>query len=186
MKLLTSETHPIYVDWLPSSPGKVGMTIAPGKNAFRAVQGVWSRDLLTDLKRLVDVYETHVLVCLLEDFELEMMGIQNLVKEAENLGIEVHRQPICDNDVPRSMSDVRQLVELMTDRVRSGKNVVTHCRGGLGRAGTIVGCYLVFNGMSPDEAIDALHTYRNPNSPQTPEQEQFICDFASTVIDDGW
>ena len=41
----------------------------------------------------------------------------------------------------------------MRDRLRSGFDVLIHCRGGLGRAGTIVARLLVELGMRPDEAV---------------------------------
>ena len=36
---------------------------------------------------------------------------------------------------------------------RSGHNVVFHCKGGLGRAGTLCACTMVALGHAPQEAI---------------------------------
>jgi protein-tyrosine phosphatase len=58
---MTSETHPIRVDWLPTSGAlgaggaQVGLTFAPGKKAPSLLGGpTWRRDLLADLTRLRD------------------------------------------------------------------------------------------------------------------------------------
>lgn len=176
----TSVTDPIEVDFLPTPDlaGAVGMTIAPGKKTASLFGPPWRRDLATDLDRLVKVYGIDVLVCLVEDHELLGLGIPRLVAEAESRGMTVHRLPIRDVDVPDRMAPVRDLVATIADHARAGRSVVIHCRGGLGRAGTIAGCFLVDQGLTPDAAVETLHEVRSPNSPETYEQEDFIVRYA--------
>jgi protein-tyrosine phosphatase len=175
----TSVTHPIRVDFLPTPglPGRVGMTFAPGKKSDSAYGSPWDRDLATDLDRLVQHHGIHVLVCLLEDHELHRLQIPDLVPAAESRGLTVHRLPIPDGGVLPSTHSVRALVTTIANHARAGRSIAIHCRGGLGRAGTIAGCFLVDQGMTPDQAIDTLHEVRSHNSPETPQQEAFIARF---------
>jgi protein-tyrosine phosphatase len=175
----TSDTDPIRVDWLPNqaTPGKVGITIAPGKHsASRYSGGHWERDLDKDLRELAA--EAHVLVCLLEKQDLARLKIPNLVERAAAHGLEVISFPIRDVSVPPEHSSVHQLVTALRDRTLAGKNVVLHCEGGLGRSGVIAGCYLAVLGLKAAGILDILAKTRGSNCPETEEQRQFIRDFA--------
>ncbi len=176
-KVMTSETHPIRVDWLPQdSDGRLGLTFAPGKQAASTYgDGIWKRDLPKDLDRLAAHHRVDVLVCLVEDHELDRLRIPGLITEARKRGIEVVRLPIPDAGVPLDARPARDLVARIDSLVGEGKRVVVHCAGGLGRTGTIAGCWLVQRGLSPDAAIQLLHETRgSPHCPETSEQERFI------------
>ncbi len=60
------------------------------------------------------------------------------------------------------------------------RGVYVHCYGGVGRTGTVVGCYLVRHGRSAQEALDLIRTWRRHTtdawreSPETEEQTDFI------------
>ena len=178
----TSESSPIGVNWLPGDllaglTGKVGLTFAPGKHAYSKSGARWERDLPSDLDRLVNHHQAAVLVCLLEDHELDHLKIPNLVREAESRGLDVFRLPIPDGGVLPSLGPVKELIDQITLVARSGKNVVVHCAGGLGRTGTIAGCMLVEHGSTAAEAIETLHRVRSRNCPETSGQERFIAEY---------
>lgn len=180
-KTKTSTQSPIRVDGLPSPfAGTVGLTLAPGKHQYSQEGFKWQRDLSQDLDRLVSVFDTKVLICLLEDDELERLKIPNLVPEAERRGLEVHRLPIPDRGVLPDLAPVEAIVKVIVDAAAAGKSVVIHCAGGLGRAGTVGGCFLVETGMSGDEAVQTLHERRSPRSPETKAQKRFISAYART------
>ena len=40
-----------------------------------------------------------------------------------------------------------------------GKTVYIHCRGGVGRTGTVIGCWLVRHGRTGEEALDQIHKW---------------------------
>ena len=58
--------------------------------------------------------------------------------------------------------------ESIRNRLRLGFDVLLHCRGGLGRAGTIAARLLVELGVQPDDAIRACATPANGPSRTTP------------------
>jgi protein tyrosine/serine phosphatase len=175
----TSETDPILVDFLPDdevgTPGRLGMTFAPGMWA-RSVRGRWERDLATDLQALEEKHETNVLVSLMEDHEYHGYRIPELL-ERDRLGsIEILRFAIKDMDVPHEAESERfqAFAQDVVQRLVRGQNVVAHCRGGLGRTGTLVACVLIALGRhTADEAIAAVREARK-GTVQTREQEDFV------------
>ena len=54
-----------------------------------------------------------------------------------------------------------------------------HCGGGLGRTGTLLACYYVRRGLSPEEAIAWVRAGR-PGAVETPEQVATVAAFART------
>jgi protein-tyrosine phosphatase len=160
---MTSVTDPIRVDFLPRDktvlPGFLGMTFAPGMKA-RGQGGRWDRDLEADLRVLRDDYGTDTLVSVMEEHEYRGYGIPELFERDLIGGIEVLRFAIEDMNVPKEAeaTEYESLVRNAVDRMRQGKNVVVHCRGGLGRTGTVAACVLVALGRHAAE--DAIETVR--------------------------
>lgn len=174
----TSVSHPIYVDWLVEVPGRIGLTFAPGKHAASKYgSGTWARDLDADLDKLV-TDGMRVQVCLLEDHELTRLRIPGLVAAAEKRGVRLLRLPIPDGGVLVDVSPVRSLVKEIVAHASKGDDVVIHCMGGLGRAGTIGGCTLLALGKSHHEALAILREKRGVNCPETDGQRAFIRAFS--------
>lgn len=62
---------------------------------------------------------------------------------------------------------------------------MVHCRGGLGRTGTVAACVLVALGdHTAEEAICAVRAARR-GTVQTREQEDFVRRFGETLREDG-
>jgi protein-tyrosine phosphatase len=182
----TSETDPISVDFLPDdevgTPGWLGMTFAPGMWAG-SVRGRWERDLAADMRALEEEYETDILVSLMEKHEYRGYQIPELLERDKFGGIEILRFAIEDMGVPQEAESegFEAFVRDVVQRLGQGQNVVVHCRGGLGRTGTLAACVLVALGRySADEAIATVREARK-GTVQTREQEDFVCLFEETI-----
>ena len=168
-------TKALYVDFLDAQdtglPGRIGLTIAPGKKA----DGWWDRDLDTDLKRLRDDYSCDVLVSLMEDHEYRWLHIEDLFERAPSHGIAVLRFPINDGHPPHDgeMLQFLELIGQILEAARAGQTVVIHCRGGLGRTGTVAAACLVALGHAPAEAIERVRAART-GAVETREQERWV------------
>jgi len=182
MKVKTSATAPIYVDFLEAADtglaGHIGLTIAPGKKDGP----LWDRDLDTDLGRLRDEYKCDLLVSLMEPHEYEWLGIADLFERASAHDIDTSRFPIEDASVPspEEMPRFAELIAQVLAAARTGKTVVIHCRGGLGRSGTVAAACLVALGHSPAQAIERVRTVR-PGAVETFTQEQWVQAFADAL-----
>ena len=106
-----------------------------------------------------------------------------LVKLAARGGVRYRRFPVPDFGVPRSGEVMNAILDVLEDAVANGRTAYVHCFGGVGRTGTAVGCWLVRQGRSGDEALRVLAArygampksrHRKPRSPETPEQEAWI------------
>ena len=168
----TSLSHPLYVNEV--LPGQLGITFLPGKQATSAFGPPWARDLATDLDALRTAGTT-LLLSLVEEGELQAFHCPELVQEGAARGIRVLRSPIVDGAVP-SLASARELVDAALAELKAGGRVVVHCRGGLGRAGTVTACVLVGLGRTPSEALAEVRRAR-PGAVENAVQEAFLADF---------
>jgi protein-tyrosine phosphatase len=86
--------------------------------------------------------------------------------------------PIPDREVPASEGALFEMVERLDSALSSGKNVVIHCRQGVGRTGLVAACLLVSKGVAPDAAVQGLSAARGVTVPETVGQRQWIDHFA--------
>ncbi|KAJ8508071.1 hypothetical protein ONZ45_g2579 [Pleurotus djamor] len=104
--------------------------------------------------------------------------------------IEYHRFPIRDRSLPDSIDHMNQIFAVLRDNEKRGRVSAVHCRGGIGRTGLVVGCWLVQSGIAKD-GIEALNIIarewrtvekckRFPHSPETGPQFEFVRDFQRT------
>ena len=75
--------------------------------------------------------------------------------------------------------------------IKEGRPVYVHCWGGVGRTGTIAGCWLVRHGLSGDQALAEIARHwqlmekrdRYPRSPETEMQAYYVQRW--TALDSG-
>jgi protein-tyrosine phosphatase len=177
----TSESHPIGVDYFTAentgTRGQLGMTFAPGKAQSWGFSGAHDRNLTKDLERLHSVHGCTVLVPLIEDCELKSLDIPKLFDGLIAQGMGWIRFPYQDMRAPPSIHDTYELVKSILAYMRKGHNVVIHCKGGLGRTGTIAACVLLYLGYEEKDAIYLTRKTRK-GTIQNYEQEYFIHYFA--------
>jgi len=172
----TSEIDPIRIVSVTPGPsfGRVGITFCPGKKDPDGGFAHWDRDLATDLDAIYAWGATTV-ITLLEEHEFEMLNVPALGAEVRQRHMNWIHLPVRDLSVPNKTieQEWQNLSEGIRATLRSGFLVVFHCRGGLGRAGTMAARTLVELGFEPDQAIKVVRRVR-PGAVQTNEQEGFV------------
>jgi protein tyrosine/serine phosphatase len=87
-----------------------------------------------------------------------------------------------DGGVP-SQDLLAKIIATIRQEIAGGHPVYVHCWGGIGRTGTIVGCWLVEEGLSGEEALQRIAELRRNaadrswQSPETEEQRRCICEW---------
>ncbi|KAJ7695127.1 protein-tyrosine phosphatase-like protein [Mycena rosella] len=128
---------------------------------------------------------------LTEDGELSPYASQLLVRASllniDEKEIEYHRFPIRDRSLPESVEFTRKIMAVLRDNEERGRITAVHCRGGIGRTGMVIGCWLVESGYAKDgeEALEIIaREWRGvakcviyPHSPETGPQFEFVLNF---------
>jgi len=101
-----------------------------------------------------------------------------------NKQIEIYRFPIKDLSIPNE-SYMIEILNKMDELISKGEKVYVHCWGGVGRTGTVIGCYLVRHGFAePEKVIETINYLKRTtniahrSSPETEEQCQFVLNWS--------
>ncbi len=93
------------------------------------------------------------------------------------------RRSIPDQQLPRRAAQMRRIQDEIASALAAGRNVYIHCRAGIGRTGTVAGCFLVEQGRDGERALSELNTLWSeqcaraatwPAIPQTLAQANYI------------
>lgn len=103
---------------------------------------------------------------------------------ARNQRIEYYSFPIPDFGIP-TQQEMTHILDTLEATLHRGLRTYLHCWGGVGRTGTVVGCYLVRRGLTGEEALQDLQrrwqqvpkSRYHPRSPETEEQRRFVLNF---------
>ncbi len=100
---------------------------------------------------------------------------------AAGLGQEVlhQRMPIRDLDTP-TLAKMARILDTIDTALEANHIVYVHCFGGIGRTGTVIGCYLVRHGLNSEAALAEIARLRQGipdgwrRSPETEAQRQMV------------
>jgi hypothetical protein len=174
----TSQSDPLRIDEvaIDGISGLMGLTFCPGKIQKGALSGPWERDLKVDLEA-IRAWGAEAWVNLLARDEMARMGVGDMKEVVENsgAGIRYFHLPIEDTSVPdpkfeEQWEDAGREVR---DILVNGGKVLIHCKGGLGRSGTIAARLLVELGVEPDAAIRRVRQAR-PGAIENALQESHV------------
>lgn len=176
LSMRTSETHPLRIDAVgaPGIAGRIGITFCPGKKGESFTGPKWDRSMEADLELVRLWGATHV-VTLIEEFEFETLQVPELGNMVASKNMFWHHLPIVDGQPPdqRFLDAWPAIATSLVNALKSGQLILVHCRGGLGRAGTVASILLIELGVPPRDAIDQVRLAK-PGAIETNDQERFI------------
>lgn len=144
------------------------------------MSGYWDRDLSLDLDAICE-WGAAAVVTLVEKKELTLLRVEHLGEEVVRRKMLWFHLPIVDVSTPDEGFEEQWRVagNELRALLRSGRDVLVHCRGGLGRAGTIGARLLIESGMEPAAAINQVRAVR-PGAIETREQERYVLGICAT------
>ena len=151
----------------------------PGKLALAARPrgGDWLEDEIDGWERA----GISTVLSLLTPEEEKDLDVRNESRLTRAQGMKFISFPIPDRQVPGSQSEVAAVLEKLDGDLSSGKNVVVHCRQGIGRTGLIAASLLVTKGLNTEAAIGRVRTARGTGIPETTEQRNWIDQYAAVL-----
>ncbi|HEX9208554.1 MAG TPA: ADP-ribosylglycohydrolase family protein [Steroidobacteraceae bacterium] len=169
-------------DWALPRPVDESYWVVPGRLLAGAHPGSRSRaQAMERLRRFLDAGVT----CFIDLTEAaETAAYETLLPfEAPNgRRIEYLREPIPDHGVPSNRETMQRILALLDGSLDAGHVVYLHCRAGIGRSATAVGCWLAERSGSGAQALDELARYWQPAAqsrlfpsvPETEEQAEYV------------
>ena len=140
------------------------------------------------------------LINLMEEDEINYLGspfmpyqpLLERIASSRGLRVKCRRFPIRDLSIP-SIDQMSQILDSIDEALGAGQPVYVHCLGGIGRTGTVVGCYLLRHGLAgPENVLQHIAELRKDTpelyyrrSPETEEQRRFVLEWASVDRPDG-
>jgi ADP-ribosyl-[dinitrogen reductase] hydrolase len=190
----TSEDDQLRLDFVQTRlQGNIAITICPGKYQPGGLSANWHRNLDLDLQHISD-YDTEdgnpvsTIVTLIEDHEFVDLQVTELGRKAEEYGFTWIHLPIKDGWPPHQgwLKDWNDKKSQLIAALRKGEHVMIHCKGGLGRAGTVSALLLHEIGDPMIEAIDLVRDARSeqcidrwiPKGAQMSQQEWLLVNFS--------
>jgi hypothetical protein len=89
---------------------------------------------------------------------------------------------VVPDDPEAELARIARAAHVVVDKITAGDGVAVHCRGGRGRAGTVLGAALVMLGHEPETAVgylDRIHTIRGKGGwPESAWQAEAVRSFA--------
>jgi protein-tyrosine phosphatase len=115
-----------------------------------------------------------VVASLLTPEEVDDLGLTEEANFAAADSLRYLSLPIPDRDIPPSQSAAVEFARTLADELDAGRNVVVHCRQGIGRSGLVATAVLVTGGINAEDAVRRVAEARGLPIPETEAQQQWI------------
>ncbi|HBC53197.1 MAG TPA: phosphatase [Alphaproteobacteria bacterium] len=156
--------------------GQIGICACPGRRLPPGIAGQHCRDLDADMETISD-FGARAVLTLMEVGELDWAAVPlaRLRAAVQARRMQSIYLPIIDQEAPdhhweRRWREQRDQLHRV---LRTGGNLVIHCRGGRGRAGMVAARLLIEAGETPQMAMQLVRSAR-PGAIETVAQEQYL------------
>jgi hypothetical protein len=128
---------------------------------------------VTLVVNLMEKAETEVMSNFMDSYEPILAGMA----ATRGNRIRVERFPIVDRSIP-TVEEMKRILRRIGKELAAGGVVYVHCLGGIGRTGTVIGCYFVEQVEA--DPLGRLARLTEPErdyfwpTPQTGEQRSFV------------
>lgn len=139
-------------------------------------------DWLEDEARAWKDAGVDVVVSLLTPDEIAEFDLAHEAEFVQVNGMLFWSKPVVDRGVPQSTEEAAEFVSMLAKLLESGQNVAIHCRQGIGRSALFAVAALVASGVEVNDAIGRVSRARGRAVPETPDQHQWLLDFARTTV----
>ena len=152
--------------------GKIILTSFPGLNN----EGVFQDSLFLSQLNIFKNNNCSSITSFTEDDEFDKLcNKKYFVEKIYKQKLKWYHLSIADLSAPNKEFKYKweTVKVLLKTELMNGQNIVLHCRGGKGRAGTVAAILLVDFGIEKKEAIDLIRS-RRKGAIETKKQEDFI------------
>jgi len=159
--------------------GKIILTSFPGLND----KGIFEQSLFFLQLDIFEKNNCSSITSFVEDSEFEKLCNKRFfVEKVYKNNLKWHHLPITDLLAPNFDFNYKWETTkvLLKNELIDGHNIIFHCRGGIGRAGTIAAILLIDFGIDKKEAIELVRSKRK-GAIETKKQEDFIFSYRATV-----
>lgn len=157
-----------WIDW--PAPGRLAIMARPRSGDWLADEVAGWQDAGID-----------TVVCLLEDAEIDELGLRDAADLCRRRGIEYVTFPIKDREVPRSAAEAGKLARQIAAKIAASSSVAIHCRAGIGRSSVIAAAALICLDCEPQSAFELIATARGVRVPDTEEQREWVMAYAQDL-----
>ncbi|MDD3146315.1 MAG: hypothetical protein PHD82_03350 [Candidatus Riflebacteria bacterium] len=119
--------------------------------------------------------------------EDELTHYQPLLAKLTDKPLFYRRFEIQDYSVT-DLATMRSIVDCINEQLANERCVYLHCRGGVGRTGTVAACWLCSGGMDGEQALielaklfSASNAAKFTRSPETDEQRQMVISYSAAL-----
>ena len=136
-------------------------------------------NLDADIKDLKKQGVDH-LVCLLEDREMNSLGLEQEEACCMREQLNLYCFPIPDYGVPPEINSFLSLINWMDEEISCQKKIVVHCHGGIGRSSLVIAGLLLKRGMPFHLVFPTISQARGNKTPETNAQLDWILSLSNS------